>query len=259
MTDDPDTPGPGYWEINVATLLDASRREHRVETPRIDLNYGVGRRIQLKFEVPWVRVREGDDETQTGAGDAAAGVKWRFLGQEGTRIAWSVYPQFEFHTAHSSIAKGIVEEGRQFLVPTELTVEFVHGEVNAEVGRNFVEDRSDNWIFGVSTEGSVTKRLELLGELHGEEIPGETTELFANIGARPKLTRRLILLLATGRTVHKPPNAGPRIYVYVGLQFNLPTQYSFKNGNCAARRWPQPQLVSVRGSHVPSVPLKEFR
>ena len=72
MTDDPDTPGPGYWEINVATLLDASRREHRVETPRIDLNYGVGRRIQLKFEVPWVRVREGDDETQTGAGNILA-------------------------------------------------------------------------------------------------------------------------------------------------------------------------------------------
>lgn len=244
MTDDPDTPGPGYWEINVAMLLETSRHEYRVDTPRIDLNYGVGHRIQLKFEVPWVRVREGEDKSQTGAGNAVAGVKWRFLGEERKRIAWSIYPQFEFQTSHSSIVKGIVEEGRQFLVPTELTVEFVHGEVNAEVGRNIVEDRSDNWIFGVSTESSVTKRLELLGEMHGEQIPGETTELFANIGARPKLTRRLILLLAAGRTVHSPPNAGPRTYLYVGLQFNLPAQYSFTNGNSAARRSPNQQLVS---------------
>jgi hypothetical protein len=26
MTDDPDTPGPGYWEINVATLLETRPR-----------------------------------------------------------------------------------------------------------------------------------------------------------------------------------------------------------------------------------------
>src|SRR2546427_11974182 len=75
LTDDPDTPGPGHWEINLATLLERSRLEYRLDRPRIDLNYGAGRRIQLKFEVPWVRVREGEAKTPIGAGDAVAGVK----------------------------------------------------------------------------------------------------------------------------------------------------------------------------------------
>jgi hypothetical protein len=112
------------------------------------------------------------------------------------------------------------------LIPTELTVEFVHVEVNGEVGRNFVEGQSDGWIFGMSTESGIRKRLELLAEVHGERIDRNATELFANIGARPKLTRRLILLLATGRTLLSSED-GPRAYLYAGLQLNLPGQFAF--------------------------------
>jgi len=229
LTDDPDTPGPGHWEINLAMLLETSRLERRIEAPRLDVNYGVGRRIQLKFEMPWVRAHQEGERLQDGAGNAVVGVKWRFLGQEGMRVAWSIYPQFAFNTLHSSIEKGIVEDGRQFLFPTELTVEVAHVEINGEIGWNVVENRRDNWIFGASAESHVVPRLELLGELHGEQMPDATTELFANVGARPRLTRQLILLLAAGRTVHGSTNAGRRVYAYVGLQFNLPDQYSFKN------------------------------
>ena len=51
--DDPDTPGPGYWEIN----LPQSRRNRRWGAQRAvaeHINYGVGERIQLKFEIPWL-------------------------------------------------------------------------------------------------------------------------------------------------------------------------------------------------------------
>ena len=103
QTDDPDTPGPGYWEINLATLMDTTSGRRRVEVPRLDLNYGVGRRLQLKFEVPWVMVDGGQAETESGAGNATVGVKWRFIGQEGQTIAWSVYPQFDFNTTHATV------------------------------------------------------------------------------------------------------------------------------------------------------------
>jgi hypothetical protein len=211
-------------------LLERNQLERRVDSPRLDFNYGVGERIQLKFEVPWVRAREDGNGLQDGAGNAVAGVKWRFLGQEGVRVAWSVYPQLEFNTTHSSVEKRIVDDGPRFLLPTELTVEFAHLEVNGEIGRNFVSGGSDNWIFGVSAERRVA-RLELLGELHGEQMPGGTTELFVNVGARPKLTRQTVLLLATGRTVHNSVNGGSRIYLYAGLQLNLPDQYIFKNAS----------------------------
>src|SRR6266480_1310266 len=67
ITDDPDTPGPGYWEINFSTLFEKSRRERRFELPRLDLNYGVGRRIQLKFEMPWLAARQAGQATRSGA------------------------------------------------------------------------------------------------------------------------------------------------------------------------------------------------
>src|SRR5437588_8492170 len=80
ITDDPDTPGPGYWEINLAALLEKTRTQRHVEVPRVDLNYGVGRRIQVKFEMPWVALLDKEQRTETGAGNATVGVKWRFVG-----------------------------------------------------------------------------------------------------------------------------------------------------------------------------------
>src|SRR2546428_9059616 len=196
ITDDPDTPGPGYWEINLSTFLQKDGRGRRLETPRLDLNYGVGRRIQLKFELPWVRVSETGEPSRTGAGNSVAGVKWRFIGQEGQTLAWSVYPQLEFNTDHASVGKGLVEEGHQLLLPTEITLGIGHVEIDGEVGRNFVEHGRSEWVYGVSTEAGVSRRLELLGELHAERRGSEPTELIVNVAARQKMTRRVVLMLA---------------------------------------------------------------
>ena len=227
LTDDPDTPGPGYWEINLSTFFEKNGHERRFETPRLDLNYGVGRRIQLKYEMPWVDVRPKGEPTRTGLGNSVAGVKWRFLGEEGKTVAWSVYPQLEFNTDRASVRRGLVEDGRQLLLPTELTLELGHFEINGEVGRKLVERGPDGWIYGLSTEAGLTPRLELLGELHGERRGPEPTELIVNVGGRQKLTRRLILMLAVGRAVHGIPEEKPRLLVYAGLQVNLPCFYRF--------------------------------
>src|SRR6185369_11733692 len=81
ITDDPDTPGPGYWELNL--LIQHERTEtDRSDEPLLDLNYGVGRRVQLKLEAPWVILREDGGATLSGPGNAVAGVKWRFFGEE---------------------------------------------------------------------------------------------------------------------------------------------------------------------------------
>lgn len=234
ITDDPDTPGPRYWEINLSTFFEKSRRERRIETPRLDLNYGVGRRIQLKFEMPWVGVRETGEPTRSGAGNSVAGLKWRFLGQEGRTLAWSVYPQVEFNIVHSSVSKGLVDEGRRVLLPTEITLELAHVEINGEVGRNFVEHGEDEWIYGLSTEAGVNRRLELLGEVHGERRRSAPTELILNVGARQKLTRRIVLMLAAGRAVSGAPDERPRLMLYAGLQLNLPTFYDFKESRARA-------------------------
>ena len=54
ITDDPDTPGPNHWEINLAATMEKFDSDWGWELPLLDINYGVGERIQLKFEIPWI-------------------------------------------------------------------------------------------------------------------------------------------------------------------------------------------------------------
>ncbi len=225
VTDDPDTPGPGYWEINIATLLEKHGAERKGDLLHLDFNYGVGDRIQLKLEVPWVGAKETNASQSRGWGDGVAGVKWRFLGQEGTTVAWSIYPQLSFNTSRSSVDKRLVDDGREFLIPTELTVEILHVEINGEVGRNFVEHGAGAWEYGLSTEGHVVPRLELLAELHEAADDGTPPDVIANLGARVKLTRQTILLFSAGRRLRGEPEAKGALLMYAGLQFNLPGLY----------------------------------
>ena len=46
ITDDPDTPGPGHWEINLAASRETNQSGTTVES-LADINVGVGRRLQL--------------------------------------------------------------------------------------------------------------------------------------------------------------------------------------------------------------------
>jgi hypothetical protein len=227
ITDDPDTPGPGYWEINLATIVDRSLSERRTQQPLADINYGVGRRIQLKFEMPWLHVRDRGQPAATGPGNANSGVKWRFLGEEGTRVAWSIYPQLEVNSSKSMSDRGFVVDGPQFLLPTEFTVEMRRIEINGEVGRNFVRNGRDQWIYGVSTEISGRRGLELLDELHGEQSSTSPVELIVNVGARQKILRQIAVLAAVGTAVHGLRDDRTRFRLYAGLQFNLPGQYAF--------------------------------
>src|ERR1700722_854589 len=51
LTDDPDTPGPNHWEINVAEWSQEINRAWLLATPLLDMNYGVGDHIHLKYQV----------------------------------------------------------------------------------------------------------------------------------------------------------------------------------------------------------------
>src|SRR5437588_11167064 len=52
ITDDPDTPGPGHWEINLAASRETNQDGTRDES-LADINFGVGGRLPLKLEAPW--------------------------------------------------------------------------------------------------------------------------------------------------------------------------------------------------------------
>jgi hypothetical protein len=225
ITDDPDTPGPGHWEINIPMITESSAEGRHLYAPFPDINYGVGERIQLKFELPWVTLDPPEQPARTGIGNSNSGVKWRFLGGEGTLGSWSIYPQLEVNTSKSSAAKGLVERHSEFFFPTEVTVRKGRFEINGEVGRRFVRDAKDGWAAGVTAELEVNLGLELLGELHAERDGDSRIDEMVNIGVRKAITDKLWFLAAIGTCVNGEPETRVHLRIYAGLQLNVPNQY----------------------------------
>ena len=57
-TTDPGTPGNMNWEINFGYMPFLYNGQYITHTPDVDINFGVGDRIQLTYEDAWLRVRK---------------------------------------------------------------------------------------------------------------------------------------------------------------------------------------------------------
>jgi hypothetical protein len=88
-TDDPDTPGNKHWEINIGFIGDRNPQAGSYQVPDFDINYGLGDRIQLKYEIPIaiaeIRAQPGtpdqpptNEQILVGLGGSNPGIKWRF-------------------------------------------------------------------------------------------------------------------------------------------------------------------------------------
>jgi hypothetical protein len=77
-TNDPGTPGHLNWEINLAYMPFLYSDQSVSHTPDIDINFGVGDRIQLTYENAWLRVQNPTSAAKYGLGQSNPGVKWRF-------------------------------------------------------------------------------------------------------------------------------------------------------------------------------------
>src|SRR5256885_11374942 len=138
ITDDPETPGNGHWEINVGWTLSQKRNARLFAIPLLDVNYGLGERIQLKAEVPWLVLRGRGAKTQSGIGSANFGVKWRFRDKDRHGFAMSTYPQLEIRTSASSVRRGLIEQGGELLLPVEISCEKGRVAINGELGYQMV-------------------------------------------------------------------------------------------------------------------------
>src|SRR5581483_3160577 len=56
-TNDPITPGPSRWEINVGYIPLLATDQSTRRMPDVDINYGAGERIQLTLELGWLGVQ----------------------------------------------------------------------------------------------------------------------------------------------------------------------------------------------------------
>ena len=215
VTDDPEPPPPGGWEINVPFILERTPGKTEMDAPLFDLNYGLPD-IQLKLEIPIEVVHEDSSGTLAGAGDLLLGVKWRFLDIEKSQLQLGIYPQLLIPTGDQ--ARGLGEGRAAFVLPLVAQKSWGKWTLYGNIGywwRTAAETR--NYVYaGVVLEREINERLTLGAELFGNSPKerGGRSDVAFNIGGKWKLRGHLNLLFAGGRDIV----GDTRAMCYVGLQ-----------------------------------------
>ncbi|MDR3677962.1 MAG: hypothetical protein P4N24_20945 [Acidobacteriota bacterium] len=243
-SDDPDTPENKNWEINTVLLGDRNPSAGFYETPNLDINYGLGNRIQLKYEVPLSihETRDPSDHFAAGLGDSLLGVKLRFFshhpesakpdsnGKRESNFALSIYPQLLLSNPTRSVRRDIVDPGPQFLMPMEANGHVGPIRISGEVGCWFSNKSvPSSWIRGVIVGHEFKKKTEVDMELYDQDDTRatatelKTRESTLGIGFHTPLGKKgsVWLLGMVGRSLLPvtPTNGQPSWIASLGLQF----------------------------------------
>jgi len=220
LTDDTGTPGRNNWEINLGYTMDCQPSDHYYQTPIVDMNYGWGDRIQLKYEMPYIYNSAGNGPLISGPGDSKIGVKIRFFQNEKLDLNISTYPQLEVNNTSNSVRRGLVSDGPLFLLPLEVTKKIGPIDVNMEVGHWFTRQQG-YWISGLAFGHRATRRLEVLGEVYSNSTPVGTRDNTFDFGGRYRLNRNALFIFMAGRSFSPPSGGQSELIGYFGIEFQL--------------------------------------
>ncbi len=244
LSDDPDTPGNRNWEINTGFIGDRNPLAGSYETPDLDINYGVGHRLQLKYELPLAiqEVRGDSSHVIAGLGNSLLGVKYRFYahhtkeqrknppGERESNFGLSLYPQLGLNNPTSSVTRGVVEAGPQFLLPIEGNVNLGPVQISAELGYWFAYNHAPNaWLRGFVVEHEFKNKAELgvelydISQVQGSADSPPTRESTLGVGGRFPIagheSLRFIGMVGRAFLPVTPTNGQPSWIAYTGLQF----------------------------------------
>ncbi|MGD0735953.1 MAG: hypothetical protein ABR976_12440 [Terracidiphilus sp.] len=241
ITDDPGTPGNKHWEINFGWTADHNPANAFYETPDIDMNYGWGDRIQLKYELPMAVATDSNNTTRAGLGESLLGIKWRPYeyhkagepkSDENMLFSLGTYPQASINNPTSAVRRGIVENGPQYYLPMEFTAKTGWVNWNGEVGHWFGNKLiPSRWGRGLIAGHEFNDRTELYAELYDLQDANKIgtapkqRELTLDMGGRQSLnhSNTIRLLFMGGRAIQTVTrqNSEPNWIAYLGVQFLL--------------------------------------
>jgi len=221
LANDTGTPGDGHWEINVAAAPSIARNSSTYQLPQFDINYGVGDRLQLTYEIPYLIERSGGQQN-SGWSNANPGIKWRFLDQPEGGWQASMFPMFQTGGSAPSVQRGIATSGPRYFLPFEATKRLGDFDLDMEAGYYFPIHGARERIFGVVVGRSYSERLELDAEVYDDRgidaAPDQTT---LDVGGRYKLGRGFIALFMAGRSINGTGAGQPEFFGYFGVQILL--------------------------------------
>ena len=228
-TNDPGTPGHLNWEINLGYMPFFYSNQSVSHTPDVDINFGVGDRLQLTYESAWLRVQKPSSATKFGLNQSNPGVKWRFYDAGESGLSISVFPQLFLNNPNDAVRRGITPASDTFLLPFEFSRKFGPVDVDYEIGYQLVHKGPNGWLTGLVLGHDFTTKLEMDMELYsqGSFHPSDNQPTI-DFGARYKIHRPVILLFMAGRSL-EPTRPNQSYFVgYFGLQLLLPPK-SYKS------------------------------
>ena len=225
-TTDPGTPGHLNWEMNFGYMPFLNNGQSLTHTPDVDINFGVGDRIQLTYENAWLRAWSQGAPAKYGLGQDNVGVKWRFYDSGEDGMQFSIFPQAFINNPNHAAQRGLTPPGSSFLFPVEFTRKIGPIDLNLETGYNIVHLGPNGWFTGMVVGHEFTgkfRKLELDAEFYstGTFHPAYAQPTL-DLGGRYKLHRPFILLWMAGRGLEPAKSDQPYFVGYFGVQVLLP-------------------------------------
>jgi len=219
ITDDPGTPGNRKWENNFAITFEHRPNETGYEVPEIDLNYGVGERVQLTLQTAPVLLKRSGHGLIGGLGGTETAVKWRFLDQATSGFDMSMFPRVIFNIEQSSVRRGLAEDGTRFQIPFEMAKTFGRWHADIEFGPRASTVGRSEWLSGIVCGFDVAKSTMLMAELHDESRMNFSDDaLILNFGLRHEFSENYILIVSMGHEL-RSPDQPTALIGYFGMQF----------------------------------------
>lgn len=218
FTNDPGTPGNGNWEINLAVTQTSLHGLSVWQLPQLDVNYGLGERVQLTAEIPYVVVNATGQPQAGGWGNANPGIKWRFFDQGDGGWQISTFPMYQTGGSADAQRKGIAVEGPRIFLPVEIAHRAGALSLDLEAGTYVPIHGEGEDIVGLVVGGDVGARLELDAEFYNDHVHGAAAINTLDFGGRYKLRHGLNLLFLAGRSVLGKSGSEVDFTGYLGIQ-----------------------------------------
>ena len=191
------------------------------QLPQLDVNYGVGERVQLTGEIPYVIVNASGQPQADGWGNASPGVKWRFFDQGAGGWQMSTFPMYQTGVSSEAQRKGIGVEGPRLFLPLELARKVGAFSFDLEVGTYLPWHGNHEDIIGLVAGQQITPRFELDAEIYDDHVRGAPHVTTLDVGGRYHLHRGFNLLFMAGRSLSGSSPGQVEFMGYLGIQVLL--------------------------------------
>lgn len=219
ITDDPGTPGHGHWENNIAIAFEHRPYEWSIDAPGVDLNYGWGDHIQLTLQSSAALLKRNEHGLIGGVGGTEAAVKWRFLDEENSGVDLSMFPRILFNVSHSSVRRGLADDGTRFQIPFQAAKKFGRVDLDVEFGPLINSADRGEFISGIVAGTELSTTTSVMAEVHATSRMNFTRDVVTlNFGWRHKLNEHAIWIGSLGHEVHSGADEPLALIGYCGVQ-----------------------------------------